>query len=63
LNAGYRRLLGGFLFLLQHGSKPFGVQDFEFLRMRPAIESLVEREIFKPEALAVFREVAAAAGN
>jgi hypothetical protein len=58
----YRRLLGGFLYLLYRGGKPDGVSEWDFPRMRPAIESLVARQIMKVEALAVFG-VAAKAGN
>lgn len=53
----YRHLLGGFLWLLRHGTKPFSVQDWDFLRMQPAIDSLVRRGIMKPEALSVFAAV------
>jgi hypothetical protein len=59
----YRHLLGGFLWLLRTGTKPQSVSEWDFLRMRPAIESLVERGIMKPEAMAVFGERAKAAGD
>lgn len=50
----YRRLLSGFLYLLYYGSKPDGVSEWDFPRMRPAIEGLVQRGIMKSEALGVF---------
>ncbi len=56
----YRRLLGGFLYLLSQGTKPDGVDDWDFPRMRPAIESLVQRQILRAEALNVFSRLAAA---
>src|SRR5271168_435542 len=36
------------------GRKPDGLSEWDFPRMRPTIESLVARQIMKPEALAVF---------
>ena len=50
----YRNLLGGFLWLLRTGGKPSSLDAHDFHRMRPAIESLVQRGIMKQEALAVF---------
>lgn len=57
----YRNLLGGFLFLLRHGAKPSSVNAGDFLRMRPAIESLVTRGTMKQDALLVFGEAARSA--
>lgn len=58
----YRKLLGGFIFLLGNGTKPDGVSNYDFPRMRPAIESLVRRGIMKREALSVFEASSQAAG-
>lgn len=51
---GYDRLLGGFLFFMQHGVKPDGLSQDEFLMLRPVVESLVKRGQLKPEALSQF---------
>src|SRR5579862_5935299 len=51
----YRNMLGGLTWLLQTGTKPSSIQPWDFAKMRPLIESLVNRGELKPAALEVFR--------
>ena len=52
----YETLLGRLIYFLEHNEKPGGVDSWDFLRMRPIIESLVKRGEAKPEDLIVFAE-------
>lgn len=50
----YKDLLGGLIYLLMQNQKPISVYDWDFKRMRPILESLVERGQLRREALTVF---------
>jgi hypothetical protein len=52
----YGKLLREFAWLLQNGTRPASVYDWDLPRMQPAIESLVRRRVLKPAALALFVE-------
>jgi hypothetical protein len=53
----YAATLKGFLFFLKTGVKPFGVNEEDFQRFQPVIKKLVDKKIFKPEILDVFKMV------
>ncbi len=50
----YGEILNGLAWLLEEGTKPNGVHPWEFAKMRPIIEDLVERKELPPDALSVF---------
>ena len=50
----YVEILNGLVWLLQEGTKPSGVHPWEFAKMRPIINDLIERKELKPDALSVF---------
>jgi len=54
-SASHRNLLLGLRHLVTYGTRPSSVQhDWDLARMRPVIESLVQRGVFTPSALDVF---------
>ena len=50
----YRKMLQGLRWLLQTGSRPSNLADFEFQRLHPVIERLVQRRDLSESALSVF---------
>jgi len=51
----YIDLLKKFLFFMNHGVKPAGITDWDFLMFRSVCENLVKKGQFKPEVLDIFK--------
>src|SRR5271154_3457291 len=56
----FHKLLGPFMYFALDGKRPAGVHDWDLLRMRPAIESLVRRGFLEQATLRVFAEISVA---
>ncbi|MGD0666133.1 MAG: hypothetical protein ABSB23_01125 [Bryobacteraceae bacterium] len=53
-SARYCEMLRGLRYLLDTGQRPSNVEDWEFAKLRPVVESLVSRGTLLPSALDVF---------